>query len=422
MANQQQQQMSAQQVNQLARAAIRSRAVRMCQQIYSQALPANSAGTVVTVYPRNVGMILGFWVKITKTFTNTDTTNATSLWYSTDLAAANMLSQIQFNDLSNNTRIQTPGWHINFLNSWKGRRAYGSAFIGASGNNTGLDVVGTGPATLTYQGEDSPINYGSNWTDITQTPTVAYNNATGVVTMWYYVPLAYNPDHPNSPDLRGAVYANVVNATMQLLLTVNPTPIAAYHGDSTSAVYLQHANFANSYSDTGSITVYQDYYDQLPTGNQGVLLPILDLATIYELKQTVVSSIVQGQDFPYQYANFRDFLSTISIYNNNGSYNGRASGSDISYWALQSANFTNIWKVEPSLASIWVRQHLGQDLPPGCYLFDSRARPISTTQYGNMELVLNASSASSGAAYELVATEDFALVQTLSMAGSLAAS
>ena len=37
---------------------------------------------------------------------------------------------------------------------------------------------------------------------------------TGTVTMWYYVPLAYNPDNPQMPDLRGAVYANVVNATM----------------------------------------------------------------------------------------------------------------------------------------------------------------------------------------------------------------
>jgi hypothetical protein len=66
------------------------------------------------------------------------------------------------------------------------------------------------------------------------------------------------------------------------------------------------------------------------------------------------------------------------------------------------------------------RQHLGVDLPPGCYLFDSRNRPISTTQYGNMELVLNPITAGAGA-YELICVEDFAIVQTLSMAGSLAA-
>jgi hypothetical protein len=54
-------------------------------------------------------------------------------------------------------------------------------------------------------------------------------------------------------------------------------------------------------------------------------------------------------------------------------------------------------------------------------MFDSRNRPISTTQYGNMELILNASTANAGA-YELTCVEDFAIVQTLSMAGSLQAS
>ena len=151
------------------------------------------------------------------------------------------------------------------------------------------------------------------------------------------------------------------------------------------------------------------------------MLPILDLATIYELKYTNVTAITPAQDFPYQYANFRDFLSTISVYNNNGSYNGRGVGADINTWALQSANFTNIWKIEPALAAIMARQHIGLDLPPGTYLFDSRNRPISTTQYGNMQLVLNAITAAAGA-YELIAVEDFALVQTLSMAGSLQAS
>ena len=172
---------------------------------------------------------------------------------------------------------------------------------------------------------------------------------------------------------------------------------------------------------TATVTVYQDYLDQLPVGNQGVLLPILDLATIYELKFTNLTAITAAQDFPYQYANFRDFLSTTVIYNNNGSYNGRGVGADINYWALQSANFTNIWKTEPLLQAIFARQHIGVDLPPGTYLFDSRNRPISTTQYGNMQLVLNAITAASGA-YELIAVEDFALVQTLSMAGSLQAS
>jgi hypothetical protein len=151
------------------------------------------------------------------------------------------------------------------------------------------------------------------------------------------------------------------------------------------------------------------------------LLPILDLSTIYELKQTTQANIVAGQDFPYQYSNFRDFLSTIVGYVGNGTTGARAGGTDLNYIALQSANFTNIIKAEPALFALQTRQKLGVDFPPGFYYFDTRERPISTTQYGNMQLILNAITATNNP-YELVAVEDFALVQMLSMAGSLAAS
>ena len=413
------QQQSAQQVNQIARAAIKARSVRMLQQIFSQTVATPNAGQVVTINPRNVGLILGFWVKVVQVVTNSSA-QATSVLTLSDFGPANVLSQIQFNDLSNNTRIQTTGWHLNLINSWKTRRPFGAASIGVNSEIASL-AIAAGVPGASFAGIDSPINYGSSFAPFSATPTIAYNGATGTITQWYYVPLAYNPDNPQSPDLRGAVYANVVNATMQLLLTLNPTPVAAYHTDNTSAVYFASVNEPVVASTTTTVTVYQDYFDQLPVGNQGVLLPILDLSTIYELKFTNVTAITAAQDFPYQYANFRDFLSTTVIYNNNGSYNGRGVGADINYWALQSANFTNIWKTEPLLQAIFARQHIGVDLPPGTYLFDSRNRPISTTQYGNMQLVLNAITAAAGA-YELIAVEDFALVQTLSMAGSLQAS
>jgi hypothetical protein len=420
MANAQQQQLSASQVNQIARSAIKARAVRMLQGIYNQTWNPTQQPTI-TINPRNVGLINGFWVKVTAVISN----SSAAIMNLTDFGPANLLSQIQFNDLSNNTRIQTPGWHLAFLNSWKTRRAFASALTSYTGKNSGTQLSSAGGI-----GEDSPINFGSNFTTISapaSIPAIAASvPGTGTLTMWYYVPLAYNPDNPQMPDLRGAVYANVVNATMQLFLsfagTYGTQLVAANGADATSAVYQQaSAEAVDATVTSASVTVYQDYWDQLPTGNQGVLLPILDLATIYELKQTVQTAIPAGQDFPYQYANFRDFLSTIAIFVNNGSTGARGVGGDINYWALQSANFTNIWKIEPALSALMTRQHLGLDLPPGTYLFDSRNRPISTTQYGNMQLIINASSASSNP-YMLVAVEDFALVQTLSMAGSLAAS
>lgn len=415
MAQQTQQQMSASQVNQVARAAIRARSVRMLQQIQSTTVvPANQP--LVTINPRNVGLVLGFWVKVVSTVANGSGVQIDV----TDFGSANSLAQIQFNDLNNNTRIQTTGWHMNLINSWKGRKPFGNAFIGAEGNNRGAQTTGASA------GQDAVVNYGSNWT-VNSAPRTIAAAGTGTVTQWYYVPLAYNPDNPSVMDLRGAVYANVVNATMQLFLTFcgnNGTAVCVAAGaDSTQSMYVGDSagSVAAVTISTSTITVYQDYLDQLPLGNNGVLLPILDLATIYELKNTSVTAITSGQDFPYQYANFRDFLSTVAIYVNNGTTGARGVGADVNYWALQSANFTNIWKVEPSLVAIKTRQHMGTDLPQGTYMFDSRDKPISTTQYGNMQLVLNAITATNNP-YLLVAVEDFALVQTLSMAGSLAAS
>lgn len=409
-------QMSNQQVNSIARQAIRQRGVRRLQNIFTQTYN-NPVPPQITVYPRNVGLILGFWVKVVLTITNNSGSSTLTL---SDFGPANALSQIQFNDLQNNTRIQTTGFHNALINSWKTKRAFASALTGIRGTDTGNQTTGN-----TFFGQDSPMGYGSNWTTISAPTTIA-ESSPGTVTMWYYVPLAYNPDNPQTPDLRGAVYANVVNATMQLFLnfpgSYGSSLVSAFGTDSTLSVYAQTSNDAVSAVLTSAVvTVYQDYYDQLPTGNQGVLLPILDLATIYELKYTNATSISVGQDYPYQYANFRDFLSTLSVYVNTAATGARGVGGDVNYWALQAANFSNIWKVEPALPAIFTRQHMGLDMPPGCYLFDSRNRPISTTQYGNMQLVLNASTAGTGA-YELVCVEDFALVQTLSMAGSLAAS
>lgn len=391
-------QMNPAQLNAIARASIKAKAVKMTQQIFAQTYGAaanasNVALTqpVINIIPRNVGLIRGFWVKAVATFNNQSGGTATL----TDFAGSNIFSLVQFNDLNNNTRISTPGWHIGMINSIRARRPFGASLVKSTG-------------------EDDQVNYGSNW-PVAQAAATIGTGTQGTVTFWYYIPLAYSDD-----DLRGSVYANVVNATMQLNLSLNQNATVTTGTDSTTAVYTA-ATPGTCWFSQLAVTVYQEYFDQLPVGPGGVLLPVLDLATIYELKQTTVTAVVAAQDFPVQYANFRDFLSTIAVYVNTGATGARGVGADINYWALQSANFTNIWKKEPNLIALQTRNHLQTDMPPGCYYFSSREKPISTVQYGNMQLVLNAITAGSGA-YAFIAYEDFALVQTLSMAGSLAAS
>jgi hypothetical protein len=385
-------------INAAARKAIQQNAIAMEQNIFSQ---TGLTQQQVNVIPRNVGLITGFWVKVQATVVNGSAVQIDL----TDLGPSNILSQIQFYDLQNNIRIQTPGWHLNMVNSLRARRPFGTAFI----KGTGID---------------SPINYGSNWaqeiglTVAGASTTHIAAGATGILTMWYWVPIAYSEQ-----DLRGCIYANVLNATMQLNLSLpgayGVSLAVANATDSTQAVFVGDvAGSVALVTATYAITVYQRYFDQLPTSSQGVLLPVTDMATLYELKQTVQTAIPANQDFGFQYPNFRDFISTTIIYVNTAAGGLRGVGADINYWALQAANATYIWKDEPALVALKTRNMLGTDMPPGCYYFPSRNRPISTTQYGNMQLVLNAATAAIGA-YQLIGVEDFALQQMLSMAGSL---
>jgi hypothetical protein len=129
--------------------------------------------------------------------------------------------------------------------------------------------------------------------------------------------------------------------------------------------------------------------------------------------------MAQNNDFPFQYPNFRDILSTFAIYNHDTSADaGRTTGADINYWALQSANFTNLWKKLPLDLALDTRQILSCDLPKGTYYASSRRKPITSVQYGNIEIVLNAATISANA-FMYIGLEDFSYPNTIVNAGSL---
>lgn len=367
-------------LNLAQRNAVLANAVEMKQLIQSISVQP-SQQSVINVQPRNVGLIKGFIIEVSGTLTNgaTDTANRTQF------GAANILRNIQFSDLNNNVRVNVPGWYLALLDSARQGWGYGGVYA----NNI-------------------PMGYGNNWNVMAAPATIAASTDANV-KMSYYLPLAYSGD-----DLRGSIYAAVVSATMNLQLSINTSPFVGTT-DSIGAIYSDNAAGTWKTNSAVTINVYQVYYDQLPIINGGPVLPMMDLNTIYELKQTTLSSISVGQDFPVPYANFRDFLSTIAVFDNGGSFNY---GSDINYWSLTSANFTNLFKVSPEIAALEARQTFMSDLPGGCYYFSHRARPINTISFGNMELNLNAKTVNNNAAL-LVGFEAFAQVnQLMSSAGS----
>lgn len=384
-------------MNQQARNFLIARCVDAWQNIFSQAYTGTDLqGQVVNVTCRNVGLVKRFVIRVRGTVTNPSGPTQTL----TTLAAANFFSQVVLTDLNNNVRIQTSGWHLTMVASAKARLAYGSATTSAA--------------------QVQPFGYGVNYntqTGFGQGVQVASSsissNTTSNFDLFFEVPVAYGDF-----DLRGAIFANVTSGTFNLQLTFNPAALVATGVDATLAMY-QSSTSTKATLTAVTLDVYQNYLDQIPVGQNGFpILPMGDLSVAYLMQNTALSGLVQNQDFPVAYANYRDFLSTSLVYDNNGVLNP---GTDISYFALQSANFTNIFKIDPFLNQLMTRLRINQDTPTGSYYFDHRLKPISSNQYGNMNLNVNPSSVTAGASL-LVGWEMFAYINQITQAGSLQAS
>lgn len=373
------------------RQAIVQSALKKQQEIFALTF-APTAQTVLNIPPRYAGLILGFYIDVRATLTL-----GTNNGIRTAFGAANFIQQVRFDDLSNNTRIQTTGWHLNAINSAKA----GYPYMSCGTINT-----------------DYPVGYGEVFTADIATAPATLTTAGATVAMLFWVPLAYS-----EVDLRGAMWANVVNATanLQLTMATSAQAFVAHTADPTSAVYQYDGTGATGVITSYTVRVHQVYYDQLPTDQKGnQLLPVIDLSTLYMLNNTTVSGMVSGNDYPIPYANFRSFLSTIVIYDNQtgGAYN--AAGTDITYWELQTANFTNIFKYPSWFPGVFARDAIGDDFPLGMYYFDSRKKPINTIQFGNQQLILNPKGTVNTGANALVGWEMFAITNTLVGAASLA--
>jgi hypothetical protein len=373
------------QANMIARQMVLERSIDMWQSISAQTLVGTVPGQVINVPLRNVGLIKRLVVEISGNIAQAAAETLTR----TAFGASNVLSQVVLTDLSNQTRVNTTGWHLHALATARRQMAFGAAFT-----------------------NDSPLAIGSNYPVMTMPASVTTEVP---FRMFYEIPLAYG-DY----DLRGGIFASVVNATMNLQLTMNSNFVAASGANPTQSVYLSSAANQGLLSEV-RVQVYQNYLDQLPQGEKGPILPILDLSTAYLLNNTTVSGLVANQDNAIPYANFRDFLSTFVIYDNFGT--SSAVGTDVNTWSIQSANYTNIVQYDPFMSSLLTRQIINDDFPAAVarssYYFDSRRKPISTVQFGNMQLIANLAQVQASTSSLLVGYEAMALINQITQAGSL---
>jgi P3 major capsid protein len=392
--------MTPQQQDAIATRAILASAVDRIQLVASSSV-FPSSNPVLLIQPVNVGLIKRFTIIVTGHVANTGTVPINL----TDNGLANIFGQggVQYIDLNNYLRVNTSGQHLNQLASAKRRRSYGATYDDntSQANGSRSKMFNVEPAY---------------WGVFDALPQITAGTS-GAFRAVFELPLAYSDD-----DLRGSIWANVLNAVQQLTLSFNTQAVSADPGDNTWSIYEGAAGAAGSITDA-QVTVYQEYLDQLPKANgpQGVttILPALSLSTVYELKSTIFKNIVPNQEFYVPYANQRSFVSTYATFNHDGTATGRQWGSDVAYWALLSANSTYIWKLDPLTCAQKSREHLMSDNPAGAYYFPTRRHNLATLQFGNLQLTLNALNATPSS-YINVGWEAFALQNTLQSGASLA--
>jgi hypothetical protein len=375
-----QQAMIAAQNNMNARGLVTSQGVRMRVQLPSLAvIPA--AQNVVQFLPLNAGLLTGFLVKVQGTIHNGNAANPLAL---TPLGASQMLSNINFTDMWNNVRINTGGWHLHLVNSAKHPLVFGGAYA-----------------------PNIPVGYGNNWT-VMQAAAAPGFGTDAICQFYYYIPVAYSRD-----DLRGSILTQVLSSQQPLSLTINPTPVAVAGADATLTVYSNGDSLAVAgwkAATQVTITVWQDFIDNLPTDQNGkLILPLQDLQYVYELRTQALGGIVVGQDFAFNYPNWKQFMSTTVIIDNGGTLNA---GSDVNYFNLQAANATKYWQIGPNEAALLARVVFQADPPKGVYHFESRDKPVNTVVFGNTGLYVNMSQVNAGLAM-IVGTEDLAVISQL---------
>jgi hypothetical protein len=380
--------MSVDQYNALARTQLIQNSILKKQIIYTfTGNPAtiNNQVNIGGNFVRMAGLLTRFIVEVTATFAELGGGTTTA----TEIGAANLLSNIVFTDLQNNQRHNAPGVAFAIASANKRHFPFLTSF-------TSAQKAFHGPATA------PPIAFA----------TAPTTGATGSARCVYEIPVSIS-----NKDLRGGIFLGVYGAQLSLQLNINPNPAPA-SGDSTFAVF--YGADASSISSV-TVTVYQEYYDQLPMNNGAYVLPPLDISTVYQLTYTNFTNLSENQDYYIPYANYRKYLSQSIIYNNSGTDGGLSSdGSDISYLAQVAANFTNIFKVEPLEQKRIMRENNMCDLFQGLYIFRTYDKPIDTQNYGNMQLDINPITAGASA-YAFVMSEFIAYQNQINQAPSLPA-
>lgn len=274
----------------------------------------------------------------------------------------NLVSSISYTDYAGILRVNTSGYQLHMLNCFRGHRlmnnaAKESGFI--TNAETGID------------------------TNILHLPTAV---AADTMRFSLYIPIAYDANS----DLRGAVLSQTQYGDHYVTITFAPGLVAA---DQFTAPY-SAGTAALQAGQLASVTAYQHYIMPQNGVND---LPMIDLSTIYAIEGNYTDSqnIVAGQSKYINWPNNRSILSASHIFDNGNS--GTLNGTDVNKIVLLGNSNTNIREMSPRYLRNQMRYQLGTDTPSGVYYVSSRAQPITTVLYGNVQSRFDILTANAGA-------------------------
>lgn len=381
-------QMTPAQQNQNARNLIFAAAKPILQKVSSKSFATVAAGqNVFTVNPLQIGFLRRFIVEVTGTITATFSGGTTAL---TANGADNLITNITYNDFTGNPRHNCSGRSLSFVEASKYGRIPGAALTSDSVSGFGSIVASNvAPADLTT--------------------TVG-----ATITRVFEVPIMVD----TGKNMAGGLWLGVNNQSTSLNITLNVNPLVSNAGDPLNAIYQNSAGAITGGLTNVTVNVYQDYWNNVPTDNQGnPILPMNDIATAYMIVETNSGlTFAANQQSQWNFPTFSKLLGTYFSYDNGAA--ALNPGTDLSFIRLVVSNYSIIKEYDPHTLSRVTRDIVGADLPSGSYALMSRMHNLDVSQYPSLQLQITPSSANANT-YAMITTELLRPMQYLAAASGV---
>jgi hypothetical protein len=309
-----------------------------------------AGGTTSRKLLENVGVITSLDLLVSVTVTNNAASGGAALVPSVGFPY-NILSKIVLTDYNNTNRVNLTGVQLMQRNAvHRSRIPYAANSPAEGGMSGGQQAYPTSVATGSVAAAASATVQFSVRVPV----AIGETNTIGALLM---------------QAITGQVYLN--------------TSLAA---NSATGGYDQP--FTGDFSiSNGSIQVVQNYLQP-----QGAApdLPAMDLSTIYELNGSQQDSSNIAVGLP-KYINAPNARIVHGMYLT--FYNGALNyGSDLQSMKVRASGNTDLLTDPPQLWFNRLREHLGADLMPGFYWFNTSRVPILTNYLGQVQMVLTPSS------------------------------